>query len=60
MQKPRHLSTYLLKVGDVKEADLLTVAGVVEVAIIKEEGVAYLKVEKHKLDEEKLNTLAAS
>ena len=59
MKKPRHLSTYLLKVVDVKEAELLAIPGVVEAAIIKDEGVAYLKVERNILDEEKLVSFAA-
>ena len=58
MKKPRHLSTYLLPVADVSEADLLAIPGVVEAAIIKDEAVAYLKVEKHILDEEKLVSFA--
>jgi MFS family permease len=59
MKKPRHLSTYLLKVTGVNESELLAIPGVVEAAIIKDEGVAYLKVEKHVLDEEKLVSFAA-
>ena len=61
MQQPRYLSTYLLNVGVQNESgvtgltrDLAAVAGVVEVAVIADEGVAYLKVEKHVLDDEKL------
>jgi MFS family permease len=61
MQQPRYLSTYLLNVGAQSESgvtgltrDLAAVAGVVEVAVIADEGVAYLKVEKHVLDDEKL------
>lgn len=60
MKNPRHLSTYLLKVKDVTEAELLTITGVVEAAIIKDEAVAYLKVEKRILDEEKLLSFAAA
>ena len=58
MKKPRNLSTYLMKVADVSEQDLLAVTGVIEAAIVKEEGVAYLKVEKDKLNEEKLLSMA--
>ncbi len=61
MQQPRYLSTYLLNVGVQNESrvaglthDLAAVTGVVEVAVIADEGVAYLKVEKHVLDDEKL------
>jgi len=64
MKKPAHLSTYLLKVGDVQVEELLAVAGVVEASLIDEDEqpgtVAYLKVEKRILDEEKLLSLAAS
>ena len=57
MAKPRYLSTYLLKVDNVKESQLLAVEGVVEASIIQEtevDNVAYLKVDKSILDEEKL------
>jgi MFS family permease len=60
MKNPRHLSTYLLKVENVTEAELLLIPGVIEAAIIKDEAVAYLKVEKHILDEEKLLSFAAA
>jgi len=61
MGQPRYLSTYLLNVGvrhpseiDGLTRDLAAVVGVVEVAIVAHEGVAFLKVEKHVLDDEKL------
>ena len=61
MHQPRYLSTYLLNVGVRKESDiagltrqLAAVTGVAEVSVIADEGVAYLKVEKHVLDDEKL------
>jgi len=61
MRQPRYLSTYLLNVGVQNESrvegltrNLAAVTGVVEVAVIADEGVAYLKVEKHVLDDEKL------
>ena len=57
MSRPRHLSTYLLNVRqnlDLTEAQLLTVDGVAEAAISSDEGVAYLKVDKRILDEQKL------
>jgi MFS family permease len=72
MKKPGHLSTYLLNVRDVTVEQLLAVEGVVEAALIDEElvdrnstenrplRVAYLKVKKRILDEEKLLSLAAS
>ena len=58
MKKPRNLSTYLMNVADVTEQNLLAVRGVVEATIIKDEGVAYLKVQKNILDEEKLLSMA--
>lgn len=58
MNKPRNLSTFLMKVTDVCEQDLLAVTGVIEASIIKEEGVAYLKIQKDILDEEKLLSMA--
>lgn len=63
MRNPRQLSTYLLNLEgntSVDEATLISVAGVVEAAIIAEEGVAYLKVERHILDEQKLLSFAGS
>ena len=76
MKKPGNLSTYLLNVRDVTVEQLLAVEGVVEAALIEEERVAdrddengaenrpvrvaYLKVKKRILDEEKLLSLAAS
>ena len=66
MRQPRHLSTQLLNVGvrDASEIsaltrDLAAVAGVVEVAVVADEGVAYLKVEKNVLDDEKLLSFVA-
>jgi len=67
MRQPRYLSTYLLNVGVRNESevsgltrDLAAVAGVVEVSVIAVEGVAYLKVEKHVLDDEKLLSFMAT
>lgn len=58
MNKPGNLSTYLMKVADVTEQQLLAVTGVVEAAIIRDEGVAYMKVQKNILDEKKLLSFA--
>ncbi len=64
MKKPSFLSTYLLNVDDVSVEQLLAVDGVVEATIIDDKNesglIAYLKVKKHILDEEKLLSLAAS
>ena len=66
MRQPRYLSTYLLNVGVRNESeiaalsrDLAAVAGVVEVSVIAGEGVAYMKVEKHVLDDKKLLSFMA-
>ena len=63
MKKPGYLSTYLLSVDDVGVDKLLAVEGVVEAALIEDEKqsgtVAYLKVNRRILDEEKLLSLAA-
>jgi MFS family permease len=66
MQQPRYLSTYLLNVGVRNEAevsgltrDLAAVTGVAEVSVVADEGVAYLKVEKHVLDDKKLLSFMA-
>jgi MFS family permease len=64
MKKPLHLTTYLLNVKNVSVKQLLAVKGVVEATLIDDENesgeVAYLKVKKHILDEEKLLSLASS
>lgn len=66
MRSPRYLTTHLIQVGrmDAQRARLLAqrftqVRGVAEAVVIGEEGVAYLKVDKHALDEDAL-TLAAA
>ena len=66
MRQPRYLSTYLLNIGVRDESDvtglaseLAAIAGVVEVSVIADEGVAFLKVEKHVLDDEKLLSFRA-
>ncbi len=69
MKKPTYLTTYLLRLktdgqqhADVE--DLLAVKGVVEAAIVHNDKtaapVAYLKIQKHLLDEEKLLALGAT
>lgn len=64
MKKPGYLSTYLLNVDNVSIERLLAVEGVVEATLVDDENdngqVAYLKVKKHILDEEKLLSLARS
>ena len=66
MKNPRYLSNYLLNVGalDEVEAGLLTLRlreapGVAEAVVVATEGVAYLKVDRHLLDEAALQQLAA-
>jgi len=61
MKNPRYVSTYLLNIGKISAAEvnqmiaqLVSVQGVAEASIEPEEGIAYLKVELHALDEEKL------
>jgi len=58
MRPPRHLDSHLLRVGPLspRQAQDLTlrigrVAGVVEVVVVVEEEIAYLKVETARLDE---------
>jgi len=61
MRNPRYLTSHLLQVGvlDAHSAKALAqrltgVRGVAEAVVIGEEGVAYLKVDKHALDEQAL------
>ncbi len=66
MKNPRYLTSYLLPVEVSSEADarhlvqrFTEVTGVAEAVVIVEEGVAYLKVDRHALDEEALERIAA-
>lgn len=66
MKKPLFHTSYLLNVGEVteKEAEeiikcLSVVAGVVDVTVIAEEGVAYLKIDKQKTNMDELHKFAA-
>jgi len=61
MKNPRYVSTYLLNIGKIDPADsaamvarLVMVQGVAEATVEAEEGIAYLKVDLHALDEGKL------
>ncbi|WP_018953706.1 MFS transporter [Thioalkalivibrio sulfidiphilus] len=67
MRRPRYLSSYVLNVGTLaeKEAEslamkLTAVRGVAEAVVIGEEGMAYLKVERHALDEAALRRFAVA
>lgn len=64
MKNPSYLSSRLLNVGACDEADarhlawrLTQVQGVAEAVVIAAEGVAYLKVDRHTLDETALQKL---
>ena len=62
MRNPRYLSSHMISVGpinSVEEANRLTtrltaVTGVAEAVVIREDGVAYLRVDRHALDEDGL------
>jgi predicted MFS family arabinose efflux permease len=67
MRRPRYLSSYVLNVGprDRREAEslarkLTAVRGVAEAVVIAEEGMAYLKVERHALDEAALRRFSVA
>lgn len=67
MRSPRYLTSHLLNVGimDAQQARQLAqrltrVRGVAEAVVIGEEGVAYLKVDKHALDEQALAEAATA
>ena len=64
MAPPRHLSSLLIRIGELAEDEahflsrrLLEVAGVAEAVVLAEDGVAYLKVDKDKLDRGELEKL---
>lgn len=66
MSPPKHLSSYLLRVGPLDDAQaedkarsLLQINGVNEAVVIAEEGVAYLKVDRDTLDQDSLMCHAA-
>jgi MFS family permease len=66
MRNPRYLSSYLLHVGALDERaahhltlQLAQVPGVAEAVVIAADGVAYLKVDRHALDEATLRGFAA-
>lgn len=67
MRRPHYLSSYLLNVGRMDAArardlvaQLTRVRGVAEAVVIGEEGVAYLKVERNALDQERLREFSAT
>lgn len=66
MKPPRYLSSLLLHVGSLPSGEassltrhLLGVPGVAEAVVVGDDGVAYLKVEKDKLDRARLHSLLA-
>jgi predicted MFS family arabinose efflux permease len=67
MKPPRYLSSHLLHVGKVSQAEagvlaerLMAVPGVAEAVVVVEEGVAFLKVDKTKLDLDALRGFSAA
>ncbi len=65
MKNPRYLSSFIVKINQAKEADvihithLLTeVVGVAEAVVVIEDGEAFLKVDLHALDRERLNEIS--
>lgn len=67
MQKPSSLSSYMLNVGRLKAEHveamtdrLRRVTGVAEAVIVPEDGVAYLKVDRKLLDEDRLREFSVS
>lgn len=64
MRPPRHLSSLLVNVGELSRDEalslsrsLLLVPGVAEAVVLAEDGVAYLKVDREKLDRTALGAL---
>jgi MFS family permease len=67
MRNPLPLSTHLLNLGEVSEqmaddlaARLLAIAGVAEAVVVAEDGIAYLKVDRKRLDREALRAFSAT
>jgi MFS family permease len=67
MKKPHFFTSYLLNVGEVTEKEaqeiikgLSVVTGVVDVTVIAEDGVAYLKIDKQHVDMDELHRFAVA
>lgn len=67
MKKPNFFTSYLLNVGEVTEKEALEiikglslVAGVVDVTVIAEDGVAYLKIDKKLVNMDELHRFAVA
>ncbi len=67
MKKPHFHTSYLLNVGEINEAEaqeiiqgLSKVTGVVDVTVIAEDGVAYLKMDKQKVNMDELHQFAVA
>lgn len=64
MQKPRHLSSLMVNLGEISasaaadlSARLRGVPGIADAVVVPDEGVAYLKVERERLDRSRLEAL---
>lgn len=67
MKKPGHFSSKLLNLGKLEQdeaaraaARLSAITGVVEAVVVADEGVAYLKVEKKRLDQNALDAFSVA
>lgn len=67
MQRPKYLTSYVLNVGHQNQASatdlagqLMSVPGVQEAVVIANEGMAYLKIDKHSVDEVALDAFSVS
>jgi len=65
MHHPRYLATYVLRLQDVSpdlvrsaEAELARIPGVAEANVVPDENVAYLRVDRNSLDEERLRAFS--
>ena len=67
MKRPQFYTSYLMKVGEVDEAQaeeiiqgLTVLPGVMDVTVIAEDGVAYLKLDKAKVNMDEVHQFAAA
>jgi MFS family permease len=67
MRNPLPLSTHLLNLGEVSEqmaaeltVRLLAIPGVAEAVVVADDGIAYLKVDRKRLDREALRAFSAT
>ena len=67
MQKPAHLSTFIVNINDIDDSKkqglvmkLKQITGVADAALVRQEGIAYLKIDKQVFDQAELQRILNS